>query len=273
MAATNHVIYDNFILSNEIEDQLNSKLNLQNFVTVDNKLVGVVGDTVKINVYNATDGTEKLAMGEGNTKTIEVKFAQKEYTIGLAQNRFDYYDEQAMKDALLVPTGMKHAATDMYNTINADVYAEFNKATLTVNATEANFDAFVDAAAKINLEDADNNVLFAIAHTDDVAAIRKSLKDTLQYVEAYVRTGYIGTVAGINIYAKKDATKGTIIVASKQAVTIFNKRGVEVEQSGFNTRSAEDANIRLNSVFSRKYYVAALTDASKAVKIVVAPGA
>lgn len=53
-----HKIYDNFYLSNEIEDQYNSHLDLQQFCTVDNSLVGQAGMIRKINVYKATDGTE-----------------------------------------------------------------------------------------------------------------------------------------------------------------------------------------------------------------------
>ena len=56
------------------------------------------------------------------------------------------------------------------------------------------------------------------------------------------------------------------IVATKAAVTIFNKKGVEVELP---PRSADEANVRKNTAFSRKYYVVALTDESKAVKIVL----
>lgn len=63
--------YDNFFLSNEIEDQYQSHLDLQQFCTVDNNLTGVAGMVRKIHKYKATDGTEKLAMGVGNTKTIE----------------------------------------------------------------------------------------------------------------------------------------------------------------------------------------------------------
>ena len=59
---------------------------------------------------------------------------------------------------------------------------------------------------------------------------------------------------------KKDATPGEIIVATRDAVTLFNKKGVEIEQE-------RDANIRKNSIWSRKYYLAALTDATKVVKI------
>ena len=44
-----HKIYDNFYLSNEVEDQFNSHLDLQQFCTVDNSLVGTAGMKRKIN--------------------------------------------------------------------------------------------------------------------------------------------------------------------------------------------------------------------------------
>lgn len=90
--------YDNFFLSNEIEDQYQSHLDLQQFCTVDNNLTGVAGMVRKIHKYKATDGTEKLTMGNGNTKTIEAGYTEKEYRIQMAQNRFQYYDEEAMTD-------------------------------------------------------------------------------------------------------------------------------------------------------------------------------
>ena len=127
-----HTIYDNFYLSNEIEDQYNSHLDLQQFCTVDNSLVGTAGMICKINVYKATNGTEKLAMGKGNTKSIEVSYTPEEYVILMAQNKFQYYDEQEMTDPMLVPVGTRHMGTDMFNTVNADIFAEFNKASLSV---------------------------------------------------------------------------------------------------------------------------------------------
>ena len=65
-----NTVYDNFYLSNEIEDQYKSHLDLQTFCTVDNTLEGTAGMLRKINVYKATDGTEKLAMGVGNSKSM-----------------------------------------------------------------------------------------------------------------------------------------------------------------------------------------------------------
>ena len=262
-------VYENFYLSNEIEDQFNSHLDLMQFCTVDNSLVGTAGMKRKVNVYSATDGTEKLAMGAGNTKSIEVTFSEQEYTILLAQNRFKYYDEQAMTDPMLVPVGTRHMGTDMFNTVNKDIYEELKKATLTVTPATLDFAAIVDAVAKLDIE-GDNDPesisgsLFALVNPADIATLRKNLKDDLKYVETFARTGYVGTVAGVNVYTKKDATAGEPIIASREAVTLFNKLGVEVEQE-------RDPDTRENSIFSRKYYFAALTDATKAVKIKITP--
>ena len=260
-------IYDNFFLSNEVEDQFNSHLDLQSFCTVDNSLEGVAGMKRIINTYRATDGTEKLAIGEGNSKAIEVSLTAKEYVIALAQNRFKYMDEQEMTDPMLVPVGMKHAGTDMFNTIQSDVYAEFNKTGLEVTCSAFDFDAFVDAVAALDLEADEEATIFAFVSPKDKAKVRKALKDDLKYIEDYAKTGYIGTVAGVNIYTKKDATEGTIIVATKEAVTIFTKSGVEVEQVTKNARSETAANTRENNVFSRKYYIVALTNESKAIRL------
>jgi hypothetical protein len=255
-----NVVYENFFLSNEVEDQYNSHLDLQQFCTIDNGLVGTAGMKRIIHSYRATNGTEKLTIGQGNSKAIEVSYTPVEYEIALAQNDFKYNDEHALQDPMLVPVGMKHAGTDMYNTVQADIYGEFAKTGITVEATAPNFDAFVDAVAALNIENDESVSIFGFVSPADKAAVRKALKDDLKYIEAFARTGYIGTVAGVNLYTKADATKGVIIVATKEAVTIFNKKGIEVEQD-------RDPNTRVNDVYTRKYYVVALTNEAKAVKI------
>ena len=255
-----NTIYDNFFLSNTVEDQFNSHLDLVPFCTVDNTLEGTAGMKRIIHAYRATNGTEKLTVGQGNSKSIEVSYTPAEYEIALAQNRFTWNDEHAMTDPMLVPVGMKHAGTDMFNTVQADIYGEFAKTGLEVTATAPNFDAFVDAGAALNIENLEGVIKFALVCPKDMAKVRKALKDDLKYVEAFATKGYVGSVGDIHLYTKQDATEGEIIVATKEAVTIFNKKGVEVE-------SDRDANTRVNNAYSRKYYVVALTDESKAVKI------
>lgn len=259
-----HQAYPNHVLENSIEDQFNSHLDLMRFCTLDNSLVGVAGDKKKIRVYRATDATEKLAMGEGNTKNIEVQYAEKEYEILMAQNRFPYYDEELMRDPMVVDTGVRHMTTDMFNHTQADIFAEFNKATKTIPLVGTDyFAAFVDGVATLPGENQDErDDVFGFVHPNDKAAVRKALKDDLKYIEAYARTGsYIGTVAGVHLYTKKDAEEGTICCGTKKAVTYFNKKGVAVEQE-------RDPNVRLNKIYSRKYYLVALTDENECFKIV-----
>lgn len=258
--------YDNFFLSNEIEDQYQSHLDLQQFCTVDNNLTGVAGMVRKIHKYKATDGTEKLTMGNGNSKTIEAGYTEKEYRIQMAQNRFQYYDEEAMTDPMVITTGTRHAGTDMFNTVNADIFGAFHEATLTVVSTAMDFNTFVDASAMLNLENLEGVSIFGFVNATDVAKLRKALKEDLKYVEGFSKSGYVGTVAGINLYTKKNAETGKVVIATKEAVTLFNKKGTEVEQE-------REGNIRRNTVYSRKYYLAAMTNEAKAVKIITGSAA
>ena len=251
--------YPNHVLANAFENQYATKLDLAPFCTIDESLVGVPGDKVVINTYTATDGTEVLAMGQGNTKDIEVSYEAKEVSVELLQNRFSYYDEEEMRDPKVVEKGIEHGVADMYNTAMRKAMAEFNKATLSAPVEKFDFDAFVDGAALFDNETGDI-ALFALAHKNDVKEIRKNLKDSLQYVEAYVRKGYIGTVNGINVYQHNIATEGTIILATKKAVTYFRKKGTVVEQD-------RDCDIRKNQVWHRQVGIFAFTDATQAVKI------
>ena len=270
MAKAANTVFENYFLSNEVEDQLLTHLDVQQYFKVDKTLEGTAGMTRKINVYRATDGTEKLDVGEGNSKSITVSYSPKEYKIGLAQNRFVYNDEQAMTDPMLVPVGMKHAGTDMFNTITREFFAELENCDYTLAPTGNYFDDIVDAMAQIGGERPEDVKINVFVNPADVAKMRKSLKDSLQYVEAYARGAYIGTVAGANVYPTKAVDAGKYYVATSDAVTLFEKTGVEIEQITAGTRSETAANVRENTIFTRKYYIVAMTDATKAVKVAAA---
>ena len=266
--------YPNYVLENKFADQYQSYLDLMQFCTVDNSLTGEPGMKKKIRTYVATDGTETVAKGEGNTKSITASYTEAEYTIETLQNRFDWYDEDEMEDPLVVDKGLEHQAVDMFNTANKKAIAEFAKATQRVETAKFDFNCFVDAVASIkDLRISESTEItglgvFALVHKDDVAELRKNLGELLKYVEAYARNGYIGTVAGVNIYTSALATKGEFEVATKQAVTYFHKKGAEAESSTRGSRSAENANKRENTVFLRTFGIFALTDQNFIVKVV-----
>ena len=151
----------------------------------------------------------------------------------------------------------------MFNTVNADVMAEYAKATQVVNASAFDFAAFADAVAALNVERPEDMNIFAWVNPADMAAVRKALKDDLKYVEAFSKHGYVGTVCGVNLFTNKLAEAGTILGGVKEAVKLLDKKGMEVEQE-------RDIDHRENTIVSRKYYVAAMVDETKAFKIVKA---
>lgn len=257
-----NTVYNSVVLGTKITDILKTSVDLSQYMTVDTSLVENPGMVKKVNVYTATGDVEVLEMGAGNTKDIAVGFTTKDYTVKTTQGRFKYFDEQAMNDPAVVEVGLKGLAATMVNDFTKLAVEEFKKATLTENyaANQLGFDDVVDAIAKINSED--ESGLFLLISVADKAAIRKTLKDDLKYSEDYVRTGYIGTVAGVPVIVSKAVPEGEAYLASKDAVTLFLKKDTEVEQE-------REANTRENIIYARKYAVVALTDATKAVKFVV----
>lgn len=256
-----HTVYENFILSNKMNDILTTQVNLNNYLTIDNSLAHAAGMKIVVNKYTSTTGNvEELGMGEGNSKSLEVSFTPVEYEVKTYQGKFAFYDEQEMTDPYIVDVGLKHSADEMVNEFTAKAIAEFEKASLGTTPSAWSFEAVVDAIAEMNLENEDG--LFLLISPADKAAFRKALKDDLVHSEAYVRTGYIGSVAGVPVVVSKAVPAGKGYMATKDAVTLFIKKDTETEYE-------RDADTRNNSYWVRKCAVVALTDDTKAVKIAI----
>lgn len=255
-----HRVYENFVLENKIEDILKTAVDLQSYMTTDNTLALEPGMKKVVHTYKATGNVEDLNMGEGNSEQIGVTFDSAEYDVKVTQGKFQYYDEQEMTDPMVVDTGLDGLAKTMINDFITKAIAEYGKATLTETGSAWSFDIIADAIAKMNTED--ESGLFLLISPEDKAGFRKALKDDLSYSEGYVRTGYIGTVCGVPVIVSKAVPAKTAFLATKEAVTLFIKKGSEIEQQ-------RDADIRSNEVYARKVAVVALTDATKVVKITI----
>lgn len=258
-----HTVYQNFVLENKLEDLLITHLDMNQFCTQDTSLVEEPGMIKKISVYTSTGDVEDLAMGAGNSQEIEVSFVQTPYTVQVTQGKFAYYDEQEMADPMVVDAGLNGLASRMTNDLSTKVVGELDKATLTydASATGLTFNAVVDAIAKFPHEGEEG--LYLLINRDDLAGLRKNLKDELKYVEAFARTGYIGSVCGVPVYVSDAVPKKKAFLADRQAVTVFTKKGSEIEQE-------RDADHRKNSIFGRKVMLVALTDATRVVEIATA---
>ena len=255
-----HQVFENVVLSNKINDILTTGVNLNNYMTIDNSLTQNAGMKKKVITYTSTGSVEALGMGEGNTTSLEVQKSETEYDVLTYQGKFAFYDEEEMTDPMVVDTGLKHSADNMVNKFTANAIAELEKATLEVKPAAWSFDAVVDAISSMNLENEDG--LFLLISPADKGAFRKALKDDLSYSEGFVRTGYIGSVAGVPVIVTKAVPAGKGYLATKEAVTVFIKKDTETEYE-------RDADTRNNSYWVRKVAVVALTDATKVCKITI----
>lgn len=254
-----HVVYDNFILENKIEDFLTTKLDMAQYATHDNSLTQTAGMEKIVNKYTATGNVEDLLMGEGNTDDIEVSFDSVKYTVGVTQGRFPYYDEEVMTDPMVVDVGLRKLSDQMVNDLTSKIVAELDKTALIEYGVTWTFDNIVDAISMFNVKESEEG-LFLLINPKQTGAFRKNLKDDLKYVEDFVRTGYIGSVCGVPVVATNAVPENTAYLATKEAVTIFTKKGSEIEQE-------RDPNVRLNKIYARKVMLVALTDGTKVVKL------
>ena len=269
-------------ISNEIEDTYLSHLDLNGFCTIDNSLQGVAGDRRTIYKYTPSGTAVDVAEGAGNSASISVALTGNEYVVKCIQDWFQYSDEAMMRDPVAVQAGINHMGIALFNKVNADVYAEMANATLgNSTAVPFTFDAMVDAVSALTIKDGAGETaldaqkrfvptVWAIAGKAEIGKIRKACKDQLEYVPEHAwNPGYIGEVAGVTVFYKQDATADTIYVGTNQAVTVFNKTGVQTEIAARAGGATGSANIRMNDIFARKYYIAALTDATQIYKLTI----
>ena len=119
------------------------------------------------------------------------------------------------------------------------------------------YDVIVDAISELNIED--ESEIFIIIPNKWKAALRKDADYKSAHMGDVIYNGQVGTIASIPVVATKALTDKAYVL-TKEAVTRFMKKDVEVEQD-------RDADKRKNSIYLRDCYICALTDATKACKI------
>ena len=251
-----NTVFNNKIIEAKAKDLLTTSVNTRSLMAIDNSLVAEPGMVKTINVYSYNGKAEELGVGEGNSTRGAVTYAGTDYTVKLVQQAFDYADEDFMKDNNVVDMGVKGATQLMTNKMASDFVAECEKATLS-HTGPMSYDTIVDAIAKLNIED--ESGLFVIINPEHKAELRKDPDYVAARMGEVVYNGQIGTVAGIPVIVSKAVNEA--FVMSKEAVKLFMKKDVEVEQD-------RDADTRTNSIYLRSAYIVALVDATKICKII-----
>ena len=260
----NNTVFENKVIEAKAKDLLTTAVNTRNLMTVDDSLVAAPGMQKTINVYTYSGQAEELEAGAGNSHRGSIAYSPQNYTVKLVQQAFDYNDEDYMKDPTIVENMIKGANQVMVNKMNADFIAEAKRASNThaISGTAISYDGIVDAISKLNVED--ESGLFVVIPNAWKAALRKDPDYKAARMGEVVYNGQVGVIAGLPVIATKALTSEAFVM-SKEAIKLFMKKDVEVEQD-------RDADKRVNSVYLRDVYVVALVDNTQICKITVSPG-
>lgn len=263
-----NTVFSNKVIEAKAKDLLTTQVNARSMMTIDNSLTSTAGMIKTINTYTYSGVAEELAVGVGNTASTRgsIAYVGKDYTVKMVQQAADYYDEDFMKDNLIVDFMLKGATQVMTNKMTSDFYAalatknggtELVKGVTFAKGKALSYDVIVDAISELNVED--ESGIFIVIPNAWKASLRKDADYKSAQMGEVIYNGQVGIIAGIPVIATKALTDKAYVM-TKEAVTLFMKKDVEVEQE-------RDADKRKNSIYLRDCYICALTDATKACKI------
>lgn len=261
-----NTIYPNKVIEAKAKDILTTQINARSMMTIDTSLTQEAGMVKTINTYTYTGTAEEVSAGSGNTSRGSISYVGKDYTVKMVQQAFDYLDEDFMKDPVIVDFGIKGATSVMANDMTSKFYSalatkngatELVKGITFAKGKALSYDVIVDAISELNLED--ESKIFIVIPNAWKASLRKDADYKSAQMGEVIYNGQVGTICGIPVIATKALTDKAYVMTN-EAVTLFLKKDVEVEQD-------RDADKRKNSVYLRDCYVCALTDATKACRI------
>ena len=261
-----NTVYPNKVIEAKAKDILTTQINARSMMTIDTSLTQEAGMVKTINTYTYTGAAEEVAAGSGNSTRGSIAYVGKDYTVKMVQQAFDYLDEDFMKDPVIVDFGIKGATSVMTNKMTSDFYSalatksgatELVKGITFAKGKALSYDVIVDAISELNLED--ESKIFIVIPNAWKAALRKDADYKSAQMGEVIYNGQVGTICGIPVVATKALTDKAYVMTN-EAVTLFLKKDVEVEQD-------RDADKRKNSVYLRDCYVCALTVATKACRI------
>ena len=234
---------------------------MNQFITVDYTLAENPGMVKKIRTYSGTGSVEDLAMGEKNSVIIGSEWVETSYEVKTTQGTTYHYDEQQMADPKAIDAAIERVTTDILNDHNKKIVAELGKATHKINSFDYSFDMIAEAIA--SLPEETNDGLYLLVARKDSAKYQKKLKDSLQYVEAFMRSGYIGSICSVPVYLSDAVEPGHAYLATPEAVTCFMKQDARIETS-------RDIERRANVLVGNVVKVIALTNNDKVIELLAA---
>lgn len=262
------------VMADIISAELPNKLKFAPLANVDTTLQGQPGDTITIPAFKyigeADDLTEGVAMGtvllETTTTTATIKEAGKAVEITDKAVNSGYGDP--------IGEGNKQIIKSISDKVDSDCVTALKGATLVhdisaeVSNNTISYEAVVNAIDKFVEEDDEPKILFI--HPLQKTQLRKDTNFTraTELGDKTIMTGTIGEIAGCQVVASNKVPydsvgkKYTNLIVKQGALAIYLKEKANIEDD-------RDILKRTTVIAASEYYVAALADDSKVVKLIV----
>lgn len=218
-------LIDPQVLGAYLDVKLINAIKLSPLVNVDNTLVGQPGSKLELPKYEYIGAAEEVAEGvamvpvalNATSEEVQVKKAGKAVSIS----------DEAMLAAYGDPVNEigNQLLLAMADRIEADLYAEMAKATLTHDAAAFNKDAVADALVKFG-EDIDGE-MYLFINPAAFAALRKD--PDFIHVDNGVITGERGMIHGCRVVVSNRVGEKEAYIMKPGALALVMKRNVMVE--------------------------------------------
>lgn len=265
------------VMADMVAAALPSAIRFTPFATVDRTLVASAGNTITVPTWQYIGDAVDVAEGTAAETTV-LTATSAQYAVKKAVKAVEITDE-AILSGYGDPVGNATAqiAKAIAAKVDEDCYTAL-KGTTNIqdgSASAISYSAIVDAVDKLNSE--------ALSNTDKVLFIAPAQLTTLRKDENFISqekyggnvmmTGEVGMIAGCRVVPSRRITASTkvytdIIVQMADdedslevpALTIYLKRDVNVEND-------RDILKKTSVISADEHYVAALTNAAKAVAL------
>ena len=222
-----HLI-DPEVLAQFLDAKLEAAIKLSPLVDVDNTLVGRPGSKITLPAYRYIGDATIIPEGEP-IDTTQLAYDTDEVEVKKAGKAVEITDE-AILSAYGDPVNQigKQLLMSMASKIEADLYEEMGKATLT-ETYAGDFNKEVVAKALVKFGEEIDEPMYLFVNPAEYALLRQD-KDFVQIANgAAVISGHVGQIYGCNIVVANRVAEGEAFIMKPGALALVMKRNVMVE--------------------------------------------
>lgn len=261
-----NTLINNEVLGEVLGAELPGKLKFAPIAKVDSTLVGVAGDTIKVEKYGYIGEAEDVAEGQP-IPISDLAMTSTKVTLKKAGKGFTLTDEEIQRRGNeVVEEGKNQVSMSIKDKIDTDCYESLKTTKLVYNtAGKLSFTELIKAKSLFQLEDDEKLVLYINPDQEADVIIADGFIPASNFGDSVLVEGAIGRLAGCDVVktlkVKKVSNKYNDIIVRDGALGIKLGRTVGIEEDRVASHKRTD-------YYADEVYVTYLARDNGAVKVV-----